>query len=1427
MAFETPRYKYFLVNIVDNQPLAEVPFKSVSYARALKGAGSFSGEIAITAETEHLELYETTMPGRSAIYVMRNDEVVWGGIIWTRSYNVNGRVLSVNASEFTSYFYHRRIWKTWGQDFSATVVSSGGNLSVTLDLGSTYGIEVGSTVRIIFYEVENFQYNGYYVVTSYNPETFTFTTSAQAKNSTIEVPAKTYFFATIYIRTNTYDYLRSLLNAVAQDFTGISFANTEIEPAKRITHNVINKQITGGVARITFDEPHQLVPGQQIDVKDVDLLLDGLQTVTGTSDNLITISDFGGNVASTAMSVRDLLLTSRQLFGNVATVTTNIAHELYVGQNVSISGLDPAGTPVPLLDGTYKVSNIQNDTTFSYNVNGQSTLLFRPLTPPTATSTTNVSNFQYLTRELIESINATASNATLTTGRVHSFNVSDTINIAGIFDFSTIINRSLVNNVITFTTDSPHGYSVGELVTTTGLADITSIINRGLNVNTTTNVATFEVETATAHNLQIANAITISGALDYERISSYSYTPGTNTLTLNLGNHNFDINVGKSLTVRNIDPVPTKIDAISSNGTRVNVTTNSAHGLRNNESIVITNLAPTVTFEIDRLSRRNGRATARVVTVANANPGIIRGDRINVVVSGATPTNFNANNVNVLSTSSSNNVYTFTYTSSGTDTGKFGTRTIRLDVLESYSWRENVGRVSSNSTSNNVFTNYIYNGPTVVGPAANTTWMRSALRFDRFEPSDNDEENIDITNATLTITRAPGLGNSTSTVYLGLHGDTNLADTGSQNNAPQSIVNVLATANVPVNATVTITLPSQWYPYIANGAARGILFGITGHPNTWNEESTEEELIWFYGRGRSGSSLPTGWKPPSVQVTYDYTEGANVIIGTNVANVTKTFTNLNGNFTTENVVNSTFFSYRINTSQWTSGYNALGGTFNTINISGYAITANVAPRVSPFNGTYANTLLTRNATSISINVPGISKTFTDVAIPSTRFNSNTPPRVEMDSIFNGQQIVTAVTSSSRVQFQRSVNVANIIVANVTFGKGTGTPPLGSGIILSTEFNRTNATITTVTPNTFSIAYSSAKTIPAATNAISPTGIAAVSSVINGNNLTVVSKTNTTFTVTLTGLTSQTAKESTPIYGYANSLTEPKVTYGTYGPYAFSSDIDLEFSTTDYSNNDVLPPFFRGFEVLNVGEELDKYSDIVDGFDYRIDCSIDPDTGEFKRTFVLIPVMPTAVKNYIDDQPNGVLPSGEVVPIEYYGADRIIFEFPGNIADLQLEESAENAATRFFMVGNIGDLGDDASQPYAAAISSSLLNPPEGAYRWPLLDEDEAAEDIDDEDKLYQYAERYLVESKPPIGRFTVSVNGSVEPIIGTYAPGDWCSLIINDRFIGQRLASDLEPRSTVLLRRINGFSVKVPDSITYPEEITLDLIPEWQVDKVG
>ena len=283
---------------------------------------------------------------------------------------------------------------------------------------------------------------------------------------------------------------------------------------------------------------------------------------------------------------------------------------------------------------------------------------------------------------------------------------------------------------------------------------------------------------------------------------------------------------------------------------------------------------------------------------------------------------------------------------------------------------------------------------------------------------------------------------------------------------------------------------------------------------------------------------------------------------------------------------------------------------------------------------------------------------------------------------------------------------------------------------------------------------------------------------------------------------------------ATATRYPTVQVASYGPFPGNADIGLDFSTLEYSGQNVLTTNHRGYELVNVGEELDKYSDTVYGFEYRVDCAI-AYAGEvpyFTRTFVLIPI----------DFPDPPA-EGEVSLPSRFGADRLVFEYPGNIVDVSMTESAENAATRFFVVGSTEDgVGAEAAEPYSAASALDLL-----AQGWPILEQQESRTEVDDRELLYQHAGRYLSESRPPIADITIKLNGSLSPKINEYVPGDWCSIIINDPFIKMRLASNLEVRSDVIVRKIDNYTVTVPDSPSFPEDVSITLITEALVDKIG
>jgi len=278
----------------------------------------------------------------------------------------------------------------------------------------------------------------------------------------------------------------------------------------------------------------------------------------------------------------------------------------------------------------------------------------------------------------------------------------------------------------------------------------------------------------------------------------------------------------------------------------------------------------------------------------------------------------------------------------------------------------------------------------------------------------------------------------------------------------------------------------------------------------------------------------------------------------------------------------------------------------------------------------------------------------------------------------------------------------------------------------------------------------------------------------------------------------------------------KFIYGDYGSFTSNSDVGIEFENFDQLGSYGDIQTYRGFELRTAGEILEEFSNSVSGaFEYRIDCDYNYDTSTFSRTFRLFPVeLPNTPENE------------ELYTAKELGADLNVFEYPGNIIDFTVTESAEESATRFFVVGSIADMTDSASQPYAGATAKDMLESSTGRS-WPLLDQSEQLDGIEDEFTLYDYAQDYLYESRPPIGTFEVTVNGTISPTVGSYFPGDWCTLIIDDEFVRQRLVSDQEPRSDILIRKINSYTVEVPDNPAFPETVTLELVTDWMVDQSG
>jgi hypothetical protein len=451
--------------------------------------------------------------------------------------------------------------------------------------------------------------------------------------------------------------------------------------------------------------------------------------------------------------------------------------------------------------------------------------------------------------------------------------------------------------------------------------------------------------------------------------------------------------------------------------------------------------------------------------------------------------------------------------------------------------------------------------------------------------------------------------------------------------------------------------------------------------------------------------------------------------------------------------------------------------------------------------------------------------------------------LDIDASFNGRYVVTAVTANTFSYANVGSNVSN-----------TSLTP-NTKTVLYAQRNE-SGTVTLTTSGSHGFTKDDLVTISDVNGSID--GLHVITSVPSSTTFQF-----NTFYATEIAFSSVKNANTNPTATVAAS-----VKFSTYGEFSANSGLDIDYSTDGLSPQDPrVNPLFRGAELKYVGEILDSYSNVQNGFEYRIDASYDPTTRSFKKTFVFLPLVPQSLQTYltglltvkssvdgyyslpqdgnsVNDARKvlstgltyvwngvawvytggiGVMPAGTTAPPAAFGADRLVFEHPGNILDATMEESAEDSATRFWVQGADDTGNSDASLPYAAETAIDYLK--DG---WPLLDQVEKVDEVSEEETLYIHARQFLKEAKPPISYFSISINGSAIPEVGTFAPGDWCSVILDDSFVRLRLASPLEPNSgSILLRKIEAYDIQVPDAPSLPEQVNIQLISDGTIESIG
>lgn len=145
-------YRYYTTDLRGGAFLNDLPLYGVFMNKRLNASGDFTGTFRLdTGMYIDSHLLDSSIPGRTAIYVERDGTIIWGGIIWSRTYNAQGKNIQLTAQTFESYFDHIVIDQHFIQQNveQTTIFSSlidamqgqlGGNIGLTKDVFPATGI---------------------------------------------------------------------------------------------------------------------------------------------------------------------------------------------------------------------------------------------------------------------------------------------------------------------------------------------------------------------------------------------------------------------------------------------------------------------------------------------------------------------------------------------------------------------------------------------------------------------------------------------------------------------------------------------------------------------------------------------------------------------------------------------------------------------------------------------------------------------------------------------------------------------------------------------------------------------------------------------------------------------------------------------------------------------------------------------------------------------------------------------------------------------------------------------------------------------------------------------------------------------------------------------------------------------------------------
>lgn len=280
------------------------------------------------------------------------------------------------------------------------------------------------------------------------------------------------------------------------------------------------------------------------------------------------------------------------------------------------------------------------------------------------------------------------------------------------------------------------------------------------------------------------------------------------------------------------------------------------------------------------------------------------------------------------------------------------------------------------------------------------------------------------------------------------------------------------------------------------------------------------------------------------------------------------------------------------------------------------------------------------------------------------------------------------------------------------------------------------------------------------------------------------------------------------------------------PMPMSAALDIYSDPTAVAGKTQDAMTFLREDLKSFGEALDEYANDEDGFEWYFWYEYNERAKRFRRRLQYLPTPPALMKKGAE-----ALTDTEA---DKPGIDSFLFEYPGNILSVTLSEDADNAATRQFVMGGPPEgVTLEGFKPIGSWNNMTYLN-----KGFPLVENVESSKHstTSKQKRLNRLAKIYGQESAPPIRRWSITVNGSMFPIVGTYRIGHWCRLIMKDAFIEQSLKlAGQNQHVRGVVKRIVGITINVPTGPQLPETVTIeledDVVTTWEeadtVDEEG